>query len=188
MEDQQLNRLAVACQRGNQDSFRVLVEALTRPLMAMAYRYTHDWETARDLTQETWLKVYESIQRYDPARPLRSWLLAIHRNGCLSHLRKAAVQRELVTEDEALARLVPADAAPDAQESLEREEFGAHLRSALAGLSESQRRVFSCVDMEQMGQAEAAQYLGMKFATLRTTLYFARKRLAGIIRGTEEVT
>jgi RNA polymerase sigma-70 factor (ECF subfamily) len=188
MENEQLDRLANQFRSGDQESLRYLVDTLSRTLIALAYRYTHDWETARDLTQETWLKVYTSIKRYDPNQPFRRWLLVIHRNSCLSYLRKAAVQREMTTADETLQQLAPAIAVQDPLADLERQEFGARLDRALTYLSESQRRVFACVDLERMGQAEAARYLGMKFTTLRTTLHFARRKLAGILRGLEEVT
>jgi RNA polymerase sigma factor (sigma-70 family) len=56
------------------------------------------------------------------------------------------------------------------------------LLEAMADLSESQRQVFARVDLEQMGQLEAAQALGIKPATLRTTLHFARKKLAETLR------
>ncbi len=188
MDVEYLNQLAAEFRRGGRDSLRILVEALSRTLIAMAYRYTHDWETARDLTQETWLKVYESIQRYDPAQPFRPWLLVIHRNRCLSHLRKAAVQRELAMPEEVPQQPSTATGTPGPLVELERQEFRARLDQALTQLSESQRRVFACVDLEDMEQREAARYLGMKFTTLRTTLHFARRRLAGILRGLEEAT
>jgi DNA-directed RNA polymerase specialized sigma24 family protein len=57
---------------------------------------------------------------------------------------------------------------------------------AMKYLSESQRQIFARVELEQMGQMETAQALGIKPATLRTTLHFARKRLAGILRGMGE--
>jgi len=188
MNDQKIDQLASQFLAGDQDSLRQLVVELTRKLIALAYRYTHDWEIARDLTQETWLKVITSIQAYDPERSFRRWLLSIHRNGCISHLRRAAVKREVATPNETLQELAPTTSGQDPLEDLERREFRARLDRALALLSESQRRVFACVDLERMGQAEAARYLGMQFATLRTTLHFARRRLAVILRGLEEAT
>lgn len=188
MNDQKIDQLASRFLAGDQDGLHQLVGELTRKLIALAYRYTHDWEIARDLTQETWLKVVTSIQTYDPERSFQRWLLIIHRNGCISHLRRAAVQREVAVSHETLQELAPTSPGQDPLADLERQEFRSRLDRALTLLSESQRRVFACVDLERMGQAEAARYLGMKFATLRTTLHFARRRLAVILRGLEEAT
>jgi len=185
MDDAQLTELARRVQGGDAESFRLLVEGETRRLIAMAYRYTGEWETARDLCQETWLKVDRRLFSYDPERPFRAWLVAIHRNTCVSYLRSAAVRHEQPASDEELARLSPPSAGPDAEERLQAGEFVARLRTAMARLSDSQLRVFTLVDLEQLGQKQAARALEMEPSTLRTTLHFARKRLARTIRRME---
>jgi len=184
VDDQHLTTLATAYQTGDRGSFKELVDTLTRPLIAMAYRYTRDWETARDLSQDTWVKVHQSIERYDPRRPFRSWLFAIHRNSCLSHLRRAWVQRETTMDGDTMSMLssTPVEGVNDP----DREDFFERLFRAMGLLSDSQRRVFCSVDIDQTDQREAAQLLGIKFSTLRTTLHFARKRLARILREMEE--
>ena len=95
-DESKWSELAAATRRGDVASFRILVEGLTRELVATAFRYTRDWHSARDLTQETWIKVYERIDQYREDRPFRPWLRAVHRNGCVSHLRKAFHREERV--------------------------------------------------------------------------------------------
>lgn len=182
MDVRRLEGLAVACQAGDERSFQVLVETMTRPLMAMAYRYTRDWEWARDLTQETWMRVFEGIDRYEPGRPFRSWLYAIHRNGCLSHVRRSWVRKESTPGDEVIWRTGAAPSGEDPQAALERREFHDLLRAAVRELSPAQRRVFLRVDVEGGQPKRVAESLGMKHGTLRTTLHFARKRLASSLR------
>jgi RNA polymerase sigma-70 factor (ECF subfamily) len=186
VEDRDYSALAIALQRGDQGSFKSLVESLTRPLVAMAYRYTGDWEWARDLTQETWVRVYRRIQDYDPGRSFRSWLFAIHRNGCLDHVRRAWVRYESAPGEEALKELCGVAQVGNPHDDLERREFHRRLAMALAGLSGSQREVFVRVDLEQGDQQEVARSMGMKFTTLRATLHFARRRLAVALRSMEE--
>lgn len=186
MDEAQLSRIADAFRKGDLRSFRVLVESLTRSLIATAYRYTQDWESARDLTQETWIKVYERIAGYDPARPFRPWLTTIHRNGCMSHLRKAATQREIAVDHETIDQLSASVSDSDPRDRLMQREFGARLRKAMLVLTESQRTVFASVDLEQIDQREAARKLSMNAVTLRTTLHNARKRLATLLRKMEE--
>lgn len=182
-DEERLNRLAAASQRGDARSFRELVERLSHDLIAMGYRYTGDREWARDLTQETWIRVHESLGRYDPDRSFRAWVVAIHRNGCLSHLRKAWVRREIAVDCDAL--LESGRAATLDGKGLERRELHARILLALDELSESQRLVFTRVDLERGDQREVAASLGMNPGTLRTTLHFARKRLAAILRKME---
>jgi len=80
----------------------------------------------------------------------------------------------------------PAPGGPE--QDMERREFHERLMEALGHLSESQRQVFLRVDLEQGDQKAVAQDLGIKFATLRTTLHFARKRLATVLRKMEKST
>ncbi len=186
MGDGDLSELARQFQMGDLECLRLLVEAMSPLLTAVAYRYTHDRERARDLCQETWIRVHERIARYDPRRPFPPWLLAIHRHGCLSHLRRPAVRRESPMADNALWDTVPDERAPDPSERLEQREFGRQLRRALIQLSKRQQEVFALVDLEQQAPRDAARILDMHPTTLRTTLHFARRRLAQILRDWEE--
>ena len=187
MEENDLNALATAFKRGDEKSFKLLVEALTRSLMAMAYRYTDDWDWARDLAQDTWIKVFRKIGGWDEARPFSSWIYAIHRNGCIDHVRRGWVRLESTPGDGAITRL--SGSTPGGPEAdLERREFHTRLTKAVAQLSESQRQVFLRVDLEQGDQKAVAKALGIAFATLRTTLHFARKRMAHILTELEKTT
>ncbi len=187
MDEKELRALATAYQGGDQQAFRTLVESLSRTLIAMAYRYTGDWEWARDLTQEAWVRVHNRIDSWDPERSFRAWLYAVHRNGCLSHLRKTWVRREVTPGDEEVAATLDvASKAAGPEEDLERREFQRRLLVALDELSESQCQVFVRVDMEQRDHGDVAQELGIKRGTLRATLHFARKRLAATLGSMEE--
>ena len=177
----ELDRLAAAARKGDREAFRAMVEGMTRPLTAFAFRYTRDWETARDLTQETWVRVWRSLDRFRTEGSFRTWLYTIHRNGCLDHLKKAAVRRETPAEEEAALRLP--DRAPNPEERYERIEFHRRVLAAANRLSERRRRVFAQVDIEGAAPAEAAARLGMNPATLRSTLHAARREIARMLSG-----
>lgn len=187
MDDGDLKTLARAFKKGDQRHFKLLVDALSRTLIAMAYRFTGDWEWARDLTQETWVKVHLQIGRWDPDRSFTAWLYAIHRNGCIDHLRRGWIRYESTPGDEVVARLSGA-ASEDPADDLERREFHQRLVVAMRHLTESQRQVFLRVDVEQGDQKAVAEKLGIKANTLRATLHFARKRMATVLREMEKST
>jgi RNA polymerase sigma-70 factor (ECF subfamily) len=185
LDTQVLTEWATRFRDGDERSFKRLVDALTRTLIAMAYRYTGDWEWARDLTQETWIRVHRQIARYDPARSFVTWLHAIHRNGCLDHVRRPWVRRESAPGPAAMVRL-GGPAPDDPSVDLERREFHERVLAATRGLSESQRQVFVRVDLERNAQAEVARELGIRAGTLRTTLHFARRKVAAALHAMEE--
>ncbi|HSG29476.1 MAG TPA: sigma-70 family RNA polymerase sigma factor [Candidatus Krumholzibacterium sp.] len=167
------------------EAFRLIVERMNRPLLAIAYRYCLDWDQAGDLCQETWLRVYQRSSTYDPARSFRNWLLTVHRNVCVSHLRLAARRRTLC-ENGAAGSISGPSGPEDPSIGVEKAEFAARIRGAVSRLTDMQRTVFSCVDLEQRSPGEACAILGMNPSTLRVTLHNARKRLASILRKTEE--
>ena len=179
------DRLAARAAQSDRDAFRRLVETEARILLAIAYRYCGDWDTAADLCQETWLQVHARFDAYDTDRPFRPWLRAVHRRICLQHLRRASVRRERPAPAEILEALVPPDAAPDPLERLLADDVAAHVRRGLATLPPRQLEVLAAVDLEQDDPAETAARLGMSWTTLRTTLHFARKRLAESLRRLE---
>jgi len=175
-----LDQLALHLKMGDMESLKGLVDLLTRRLIAVAYRYTADWEMARDLTQDTWLKVLQSIHRYDPSRPFEQWLATIHRNGCISYMRRSSRRMEHHESAHAI------EGAPDAPANgpgheVESREFATRLAGAMRRLSRRQQEVFTLVDLDEAPQAEAAQTLHMNPATLRTTLHAARRRLASLL-------
>lgn len=181
LDDAQLDAWARAHRDGDVEGFRLLVEALTRGLIALAYRYVGDWETARDLTQETWLRAHRSIQRWDPTRPVRPWLSAIHRNGCLDHLRRTT--NTSAAEAGELDRIEDPRSDPFADAA--RAQLTRRVRAALDQLSAAQRQVLVMVDLEELRPAEVAAQTGMNPGTVRTTLHFARRKLARLL-GSEE--
>ncbi|MBU0741330.1 RNA polymerase sigma factor [bacterium] len=180
--------LAARATRGDRDAFRRLVASEARLLLAVAYRYCGDWDTAADLCQETWLQVHARFDDYDPGRPFRPWLRAVHRRTCLQHLRRPSVRRERPTPTDVLYGLLESDPAPDPLTRLAADDLVAHVRRGLAVLPPRQQEVLAAVDLEQDDPAETAARLGMSWATLRTTLHFARKRLAESLRRLEVET
>lgn len=182
MDEQRISAWATRFRDGDEGGFKELVDALTRTLVAMAYRYTGDWEWARDLTQDTWIRVRDHITGWNPSRPFSSWLHTVHRNVCLDHVRRAWVRRESTPGPEALSRMAKA-ASDDPSRDLERQEFRRRVMEATRELSESQRQVFLRVDVEQREQAEVAGKLGIRTGTLRATLHYARRRMAEALSG-----
>ncbi|MDT8436639.1 MAG: RNA polymerase sigma factor [Gemmatimonadota bacterium] len=181
MNEAHLDALAEDCRGGDERSARALVDSLTRPLLAAAWRYVRDWDEARDLTQETWMKAFAKLDGYEPGRSFRAWIFAIHRNGCLDRVRSGRARYETLPGDAAL-RDIASPSGEDPQARLERLELRDLLGAAARTLSPRQRSVFLRVDVEGADRAEVARELGIESGTVRTTLHAARRRLADWIR------
>src|SRR3954470_6560183 len=79
---------------GREDSFEELVRRYQRPIAAYVYRMVGDYDAALDLTQEVFIKVYNSLGRYRPEFKFSTWIYKIAHNSAIDHLRRYAV-REL---------------------------------------------------------------------------------------------
>ncbi len=174
--------MAAIPERAGED-FQDLVTRYAKPLLSIAYRYTFDWESAKDVCQDTWLRVYEKISMYDGRVPFERWLFAVHRNICLSFLRKRKRRRE-VQADRDIYDSREAGPERNAELSQARER----ILEAASRLPDRQRTIFAMIDLEQMTIEEAAGLLGIKSVSIRTNLHHARKRIAGVLRGSEKTT
>ena len=184
----QEDRKETAMTERSGQAFEILVGKYARLLLAMAYRYTFDWESAKDICQETWLKVYKKISGYDGRVPFERWLFAVHRNVCLSFLRKRKRRREIAVDalEAGPDRFVSPEVGPDRRAELA--QARERILEAASVLPERQRAVFAMIDLEQMTIREVAGILGLKTVSIRTNLFHARKKIAGILRGSEEST
>ncbi len=136
--------------------FGAVVRDHTDLVYGVALRILGDREAAAEVTNTTFLKAYRAFDRYDPARPLRAWLVTIAANEAVSAgrgLSRERARRAPVEEADALADRVP---APD-EELVAREER-ARVRHAVAALPELYRvpivlRYFSDLSVEEVAAA-----------------------------------
>src|SRR5947207_3809723 len=94
LADVELVRTAVA---GREASFEELVRRYQRPIAAYVYRMVGDYDAALDLTQEVFIKIYNSLTRYRPEFKFSTWIYKIAHNAAIDHLRRFSVREQAVT-------------------------------------------------------------------------------------------
>src|SRR3982751_6163692 len=82
---------------GREDGFEELVRRYQRPIAAYVYRMVGDYDSALDLTQEVFIKVYNSLARYRSEFKFSTWIYKIAHNAAIDHLRRYAVRGQAVT-------------------------------------------------------------------------------------------
>jgi RNA polymerase sigma-70 factor, ECF subfamily len=87
LTDQQVVRLA---RDGSERAYRELIGRYQRPVFSLIYRLVRDREKAEDLAQDTFIKVLNAIDRYNPEFKFSSWIFKIAHNTSLDHLRRKA--------------------------------------------------------------------------------------------------
>src|SRR5512140_3638763 len=115
----------VQAQHGSDEAVTRIVETYQTPVYNLCYRMLGEPEAAEDAAQETFLRVFQHIQRYDQKRPFATWLLSIAAHYCIDRLRRRklpAFSMDQADESDAGYEL-PDAAAPDPEmESIKKED------------------------------------------------------------------
>lgn len=162
-------------QRGEVAAFSELVTRNQDRIYRFLVRMTRSQEDARELTQETFLSVYQALPSWRPQAQLSTWLFRIARNQALDRLRRAR-HVEFVALDDALHQQVPAD-TPTPEAMLQARQRIAELERALARLSVEHREILLLRDIEDMPYEDIAQVLGIGLGTVKSRIARARTGL-----------
>jgi len=147
-------------------------------------RLVRDESTAEDLISEVFLDIWRQAGRFEGRSSVSTWVLAIARFKALSALRRRP-NEELDEERHAAIE----DGSADPQVVLEKKDKSALIRKCLEGLSAQHREIIDLVYYHDKSVEEAAQIVGIPENTVKTRMFYARKRLgellkaAGIERG-----
>jgi RNA polymerase sigma-70 factor (ECF subfamily) len=145
-------------------------------LYRVARSITRDPTDAEDLVQDTMLRAYRGILRFDGRHP-RAWLLTIMRNAQINRVRRK--RPELLRDPDAtMERLADEDSAelgPEAQ--IVDAEYDAAVERAVDALPEKFRAVVELVDIQGLSYAEAAEIMGVPTGTIMSRLHRARTRI-----------
>jgi RNA polymerase sigma-70 factor (ECF subfamily) len=166
-------RLVEDVRRGDHSAFEQLVHRYENRLMSVLLRFVRDRELARDLSQETFLRVYERLDQFDPSRRFGPWLFRIGVNLALDYLRKRRRRIWPVLFSDGRLERGPDPAVADPRETLDLEQ---EVRRVLEGIPEKYRTVLILRDLENFSSSEIAAILHRKEATVRWRLAEARMR------------
>ncbi len=174
--------LAIRAQRGDAEAFAALVQRRTPGVVAFLRRMLGDAEDARDVAQLTFLRVWENLERYDPAWAFSTWLFRIAGNLAIDALRARRTRQRTETESFRLVKGSRTSAEPDAPAVLHRDEVRRVFESCAGVLSETQRLVFVLREFEEVDGRDIAAILECRESTVRNHLFQARRLLRDEIR------
>lgn len=168
------NEIISRCQQGDKQAFREVVRCYQRMVYSLAFRLLCDEEEAKDVVQETMLKVWINIARYDMNQNFRTWIYTIATRLCLDRLRQKEYL-ELMPEDEDCFAAYVSDL--EADRSLDNRELLSVIKTLVSRLSAKQRIVFTLIHLENMSPPEVEKVTGMDAVRIKSNLYVARKTI-----------
>jgi RNA polymerase sigma-70 factor (ECF subfamily) len=172
MPDPKEVELIQRCQQGNGDAFRELFDRYQRRTYWIAHNMLSNYDTAQDISQEAFLRVFRNIHRFDTKKNFYTWLYQIVVNLCIDHMRRVSHSRAADLEE--VGTGIP-DAGADPRETTGRTELRQRVQLALDRLPPKYKAVLTLRDIQGFSCEEIAEIVGATNATVRWRLHRARK-------------
>ncbi len=167
----------ISVQQGDQDAFGELVKLHQNAVYNLAYRLLGNRVEAEDAAQETFLRAYANLDRYDTARPFRTWLLSIASNFCIDRLRRRRLKWLSIDEPLPPRVLLQSD-LPEPEEAVIASERAALVQRLLAELSPEHRAAVVLHYWYDYSYQEIAEMLRTTESAIKSRLFRARQMLA----------
>jgi RNA polymerase sigma-70 factor, ECF subfamily len=177
------SELVERCRRGDELAWRDLVERHARRVFGVAYRFVGRVDEAEDLTQDVFVKVYQSLGRYQPAQgAFSSWVTTVARNQAIDHYRRRREEHRRTADSPELLEGMPAGGeSPEGQ--VERRERAQLVRRGVSHLPAELREALVLCDLKGLSYEEAAAALGVPLGTIKSRINRARLELARRLLG-----
>ena len=178
--------------RGDPDAFRVLVDRHSRAVFRLAWRMTANSHEAEDIVQETFLRAYKQLQRFDGRAAFGTWVHRIAVNCSLDLIRARKRRQETNLgsspgngrpnekgDDRLLLNVPSADPSPE--RSLQSTQIRELLANAMQELSEMERCAFTLRHHDGLGIEEISRTLGVQPNAAKHSIFRALKKLRRVL-------
>lgn len=167
--------IALRCQAGEQQGFEDLVALMERPILYYATKLTGNAETALEIVQNVWIKVFRGIRSLKDPASLRPWLYRVAHGMAVDHIRQD-ISRDRAEEAHAASLHEATDV------SFKRDDAAA-IHEALNDLQPKHREVLVLYFLEDFSLAEVAMIAGCSEGTVKSRIYYAKKAMKEILTG-----
>lgn len=162
-------------QQGDPEAFSRIVETYQRAVFNLCYRMSGNAEDAEDAAQETFLRAFKSIRRYDPTRSFSTWILSIAAHYCIDQARRRHFN--VVSVEDLLVPDLP-DSSPGIEKSLSLKEDQQRVRQLLHALEPIDRAAVIMYYWYDFSYEEISQTLSLTLSAVKSRLHRARRTMA----------
>jgi len=174
--------LVLTAVSGREAAFEELVRRYQRPIASYVYRMVGDYDAALDLTQEVFIKVYNSLSRYRSEFKFSTWIYKIAHNTAIDHLRRHTVRDQIMTAGDGPRSEIAIESrrlTPE-QES-EREERRLEIESVVQSLPAAYRELIVLRHSHDLSYDEIAEVTGLPLGTVKNRLFRAREAMRDLL-------
>ncbi len=163
--------------RGDNEAFTSMVEAYQGPVYNLCYRMLGDASEAEDAAQETFLRAYRNMQRYDFQRAFSTWILSIAAHYCIDQIRR---RRFTAMSFDDNPEIEPPDTEPGPEKLAMMNEDQRKVQNLLAALQPQDRAAIVMRYWYDFSYEEIAEALSTTIPAVKSRLHRARNDLAGL--------
>jgi RNA polymerase sigma-70 factor (ECF subfamily) len=164
---------------GREESFEELVRRYQRPIVNYVYRMLGDYDASLDVTQEIFIKVYNSLARYSSEYKFTTWLYRIAHNAAIDYMRRQNPnQQSLELEnDEGNYQLQIESPNPTPEQERERDEWRMEIESVVRCLPNNYRDLIILRHSQDLSYEEIAEITNLPLGTVKNRLFRAREMM-----------
>jgi RNA polymerase sigma-70 factor (ECF subfamily) len=170
--------LVLSIATGDKQALQVLYGRHNVRVYRFVLRFLNDESSAEDLVSEVFFDVWRQANRFEARSQVSTWLLAIARNKALSALRRRSTE-EL---DDEVAEFIE-DPADNPEVTMQKKQRSSLLAECLTQLSAAHREIIDLVYYHEKSIDEVAEIIGVPQNTVKTRMFYARKRIAELMNG-----
>jgi RNA polymerase sigma-70 factor (ECF subfamily) len=167
----------IQAKNGSDEAFTYIVETYQTPVYNLCYRMLGHAEAAEDAAQETFLRAYQHLHRYDIKRPFATWLLSIAAHYCIDRMRKRKLPVFSVDEDEETTFEIPDAQAVHPEAETVNGEHREQVHALVGALDETDRAAIVMRYWYDFSEKEIAEALNLTISAVKSRLHRARKQL-----------
>jgi RNA polymerase sigma-70 factor (ECF subfamily) len=168
------------CLRKDNTAWDQIVARFRRKIFHIAYKFTGRHDEAEDLTQEIFLKIFRSLEKFNRDADFSTWLSSVARNFCIDHYRASKREREVLVEDLVAFELAPASSG-NPHRALEERDRRSFVRRGLEMLPEKLREAVVLRDLQGLSYQEMAERLRLPEGTVKSRINRGREELARLL-------
>ena len=174
--------LIASAVKGREDGFEELVRRYQRPIVGYVFRMLGDYDSSLDVTQEVFIKVYNSLARYSSEYKFSTWLYRIAHNAAIDHMRRNSVNSQsLETDSEDGAYQLQLESRnPTPEQDHERSEWRAEIDTVIKRLPAPYRELIVLRHSQDMSYDEIAEVTSLPLGTVKNRLFRAREMMREI--------
>ena len=179
---QEIHQLVRQAQKGNEEAFGTLVQLYHERVYGVVYRFVNNAEEAKDLSQQTWIKVWKKLNTFEGKAAFFTWVYRVASFVSLDYVRKRKRRRETsIPEGWEPEADVGAESAESRQSrpdrALEHAEVGLRFDAALEGLTPEHRMALTLREVEGLSYEDIAKVMNCRKGTVMSRIYYARRNV-----------